>query len=123
MGVHDDGKIGHFGRGRGPPKGTTDEPGAGRGRQVEGRTADRVGRVAAALDGEIADRETVRREEAFDQFSDVLCGLGEGLAEVPLQPGHRHRMNVALGGHAGRPRPPHGRRIYDDRMHLDHPKG
>jgi hypothetical protein len=32
-------------------------------------------------------------------------------------------MNAAFGGHDGRPQPPHGRRIYDDRTHLDHPKG
>lgn len=123
MGVHRDGKIGHFGRGRGPPGGTTDEPGTGRGREVEGRAAHRVGRLRAALNGQIAEREAVRGEVTFDQFSSVLSGVRKRLADAPLQPGDGHRMNAALSGHDGRPQPPHGWRYYDDRMHLDHPKG
>jgi hypothetical protein len=55
MGVHDDGEIGYFGRGGGPPSGTTGEPGTGRGRDVKGRPADPVRGLSAAGDGEIAD--------------------------------------------------------------------
>jgi hypothetical protein len=123
MGVHRNGKIGHFGRGSGPPGRTTHEAGTGRGREMDGRAAHRVSRLQAARNGQVRDREAVRCQKAFNQLSSVLSGVRKRVGEAPLQPGDGHRMNAASRGHDGWPQPPHGWRYFDDRVHLDHPKG
>jgi hypothetical protein len=92
-----------------------------------GSAADGMGMarngLRRTLRGEIGDRQTMHPQEAFHQLSRVLNGERKSAAGMPLQPGHRHRMNAALCGYYGRPGAPHGYRIVDDRMHLDHPKG
>jgi hypothetical protein len=92
-----------------------------------GSAADGVGMardgLRRTLRGEIGDRQTMCFQEAFHQLSCVTDGERKSAAGVPLQPGHGHRMNAALRGYYGRPGPPHGYRIFDNRMHLDHPKG